>query len=344
MKERMLMKTAPFWAGIAAAEVLGAVSSATAAPRVVLGEEFTATWCGPCVDAGLALGQLMDTYPLSFVLVQIHVADVYATAWGNARATFYGATAWPTSVFDGVDPKRLGAQLYSTYLADYNAKRAVVTDVTLSIGAQLVSEATYNVTATVGIESGGAGKTMRIQMVQLLDHWPPIPPPKPQYSRNGLKQAAAPQDITLAPGGTQFVTRTMTLDPESAGRLSDVRFVAWAQLPSTAWPAQVFQAAIRAWPFEPPLGDMDGDFLINMADVDDFVLALVDPAAYEAQHPDLDPMEQGDIDQDGLLNGLDIGPFILLLTSLGVDAVPTLAQVEDLCHSSAVGRCPIPAG
>ena len=171
-------------------------------------------------------------------------------------------------------------------------------------------------TATVGIESGGAGKTMRIHIVQLLDNWPAIPPPKQQYSRNGFKQAASPQDITLTPGGTQSVTRTLTIDAESASRPNDLRFVAWAQSTNASYPSQVYQAAVRAWPFEHPRGDLDGDFAVTINDVDDFVLALVNPAEYQILHPDLDPLVLGDVNQDGYFDGRDIQNFMPLFIDM----------------------------
>lgn len=59
-------------------------------------------------------------------------------------------------------------------------------------------------------------------------------------------------------------------------------------------------------------GDMNCDGLTNVLDINPFVLAILDPAAYEAQHPDC-PILNGDINGDGLLNVLDINPMVNLL-------------------------------
>jgi hypothetical protein len=60
-------------------------------------------------------------------------------------------------------------------------------------------------------------------------------------------------------------------------------------------------------------GDLNCDGAVNTFDIDPFVLALTNPAAYAAAHPDCDFM-LADINGDGLVNAFDIDPFVLLLT------------------------------
>jgi len=59
--------------------------------------------------------------------------------------------------------------------------------------------------------------------------------------------------------------------------------------------------------------DMNCDGTVNNFDVDAFVLALTNPAAYAAQYPTCDPLN-GDMNGDGLLNSLDIDAFVAYLT------------------------------
>ena len=61
------------------------------------------------------------------------------------------------------------------------------------------------------------------------------------------------------------------------------------------------------------LGDMNHDGCVNWRDVDPFVLAMSDPAAYQNQYHIL-PKLHGDINQDGVVNWRDIEPFVALLT------------------------------
>jgi agmatine/peptidylarginine deiminase len=59
-------------------------------------------------------------------------------------------------------------------------------------------------------------------------------------------------------------------------------------------------------------GDLNCDGLVNNFDIDPFVLALSDPAAYAVAYPDCD-INNADIDGDGQVNNFDIDPFVALL-------------------------------
>jgi murein tripeptide amidase MpaA len=61
------------------------------------------------------------------------------------------------------------------------------------------------------------------------------------------------------------------------------------------------------------MGDLNCDGVLNAFDIDPFVQALTDPAAYAAEHPDC-PISNADINGDGTVNAFDIDPFVLLLT------------------------------
>lgn len=55
--------------------------------------------------------------------------------------------------------------------------------------------------------------------------------------------------------------------------------------------------------------DMNYDGLVNFFDIDPFVLALFDPAAYQSQFG-YSELYAGDINRDGVLNFFDIDPFV----------------------------------
>lgn len=61
-----------------------------------------------------------------------------------------------------------------------------------------------------------------------------------------------------------------------------------------------------------PLGDLDCSGALNTFDIDPFVLALTDPAAYASAHPDCDRL-LADCNGDGVVNTFDIDPFVELL-------------------------------
>ncbi len=60
-------------------------------------------------------------------------------------------------------------------------------------------------------------------------------------------------------------------------------------------------------------GDMNCDGVLNVFDIDPFVLALTDPAGYAAAFPACDG-SAADINEDGQVNAFDIDPFVELLT------------------------------
>jgi hypothetical protein len=68
-------------------------------------------------------------------------------------------------------------------------------------------------------------------------------------------------------------------------------------------------------------GDLNCDGSINGYDIDPFVLALTDSAAYSAAFADCDYM-LADINGDGAVNGYDIDPFVQCLTGGGCPARP----------------------
>jgi len=63
------------------------------------------------------------------------------------------------------------------------------------------------------------------------------------------------------------------------------------------------------------LGDLNGDGLINAQDINPFILAMTDLAAWQATYPSLDILTVGDCDDDGLFNAQDINPFVAIMTS-----------------------------
>ncbi|MGE0481485.1 MAG: hypothetical protein AB7Q17_13540 [Phycisphaerae bacterium] len=61
------------------------------------------------------------------------------------------------------------------------------------------------------------------------------------------------------------------------------------------------------------IGDLNCDGVVNNFDIDPFVLALTDPAAYAAAFPNCD-INNADINDDGMVNNFDIDPFVACLT------------------------------
>jgi hypothetical protein len=65
----------------------------------------------------------------------------------------------------------------------------------------------------------------------------------------------------------------------------------------------------------PHAGDVNCDGTVDFADINPFVLALTDDAAYQETYPGCWP-ENADINEDGSVDFGDINPFVVLLTSV----------------------------
>lgn len=133
--------------------------------------------------------------------------------------------------------------------SDILAHRAVPTDVTIDIKA-FRGGADLDIRAEVCVEPGGAGKDLRIYVVQILDHYLAVP----IYHRNAFRQVKT-EDVTIAAGACVDVRKTMALKDTDLLQIPDIGIVVWAQEPFDVWPAEVFQAA---YVFDPPGITADG--------------------------------------------------------------------------------------
>ena len=257
------------------------------------------------------MSNLLDNYPDSFALVHI---PVYQSDWAEARAVFYGQSITPTVWFDGRD-ERVGS--YSSVSAQYIDYRdnyflprlAAATDISIALTGMEVSSGSYEITASICVEPTGGYRIVRLYMAQVIDHWPL------SSDRNGFKQAAATEDLWVAPGACEQVERTFIFDGDSLTRLSDVKIVVWAQktvADALTKPATVYQAAVMDWPFTPPEldGDLDGDGAVDLDDYDLFADCLSGPGVVtEPVGCDPGVFAEADFEGDGDVDLSDFGIF-----------------------------------
>lgn len=85
------------------------------------------------------------------------------------------------------------------------------------------------------------------------------------------------------------------------------------------------------------LGDMNGDGTLDFGDINPFILALSDPAAYAQQFPGIDPNVAGDMDGNGVLDFGDINPFVEAQSTHARWFSPARLWVEGLSPSAYVG-------
>ena len=221
--------------------VLSVATQVEAAPRKVIAENFTATWCTYCPDVANGLILLQNEFPDSYFAIQIHEGDSYATAWGNSRQAFYSVPGYPTVWTDGT-AKIEGSYgspsgNYNVLRSQYIARQAVPTDVTMEMCGSSIDNDTYSVSVTVGVEAGGTDNTMIIHCAQVIHNYPS----NPNYNYACFMQADNAQR-SISAGTSSTVDFTFNFDSASMARLDDVSFITWAQSTNTSGPSEVFQA------------------------------------------------------------------------------------------------------
>ncbi len=95
-------------------------------------------------------------------------------------------------------------------------------------------------------------------------------------------------------------------------------YVRWGyQVRNGAWACSGWNVDdIEVWAFGPPpvlAGDMNCDSVVDFGDINPFVLALTNPAAYAAAYPECS-IDHADVNGDGNVDFGDINPFIGLLS------------------------------
>ncbi len=224
------------------------------------------------------VSDLLNDYSNRFTGVKMHVNnDGYEIAWGQDRLNnFHGiAGDVPTLILDGW--RHCPPDDYR-YCLEQQLNEP--TDVTIQLSADQVSGAAWNIHATVCVEASGASKTMRVQIAPTLDDYPN----PPSYSRNCLMQDVLASDITVAAGACTTTVTRVTFDAISQSRMDDVRIIAWTETPAFSGPANVFQAAVMAWPF--PAAPV-------------LTTISIDPAAVEVQNGDQQNFAATGADQYG---------------------------------------------
>ncbi|MEL7342132.1 MAG: hypothetical protein AAGM67_16740, partial [Bacteroidota bacterium] len=100
--------------------------SAQTQPRnKVVIEVFTGTWCQFCPGWALAT----DEYKANgddVAVVKYHIGDNYSTNSSQSRDGYYGASGYPTHVFDGTDQSGGGSQTQSQYSSSYNRYQSAI--------------------------------------------------------------------------------------------------------------------------------------------------------------------------------------------------------------------------
>ncbi len=213
---------------------------------------------------------MIADYPDDLVAYQIHTSGSGPISeWGSARVSFYSVGGIPDVWVDGV-LQQLGSMgsdqaNYNNLLNLMNQRLAVPTDVTLELYAAPLSGQTYRVTAVIGIEADGEGKTMIFHLAQALFGFPVSADGR--YN-NGIIQGLDPTEITLEPGETEFVIQELTFNAQSWALQDDIRIIGLLQETNTG--KEIYQSEIIPWPFPQftiCAADITGDGTVDVLDL-----------------------------------------------------------------------------
>jgi thiol-disulfide isomerase/thioredoxin len=294
------------WIAAAPMAAIAFAAGAHGAERVVLWENFSATWCGPCISAAPTIDAMLHNYGVdgngTLAMIDFHVSDPpWSYPWGEQRADFYFVTGIPTFAYDGVT-RLVG---YPTPLeATFLSHQAIPTTVTMDMTVQETAPREFTVTVDVCNEPEAETFNLRFYAVFLEDHFPA----GSVVSRNTFRYVAPTlPTIRLDPAECEQV---VTVFDNVVAQISEqnLKVVAWVQIPAANWPSQVHQAAIAAYPFAPPPPPCPwdclppGDGVVNVADF----LAMLS----EWGGP-------GDCDFEDPLGVVNVADFLALLANWG---------------------------
>jgi thiol-disulfide isomerase/thioredoxin len=182
--------------------------------KVVVAEDFTATWCQYCPGAARGLDQLDDEQDSRLVVIAYHASgDPFYLIDYSTRGSYYGVSGIPTVVIDGsqqVVGGSYGGNMYSQYLPIFNARKAV----TNPIDIFLSNEANDVVKARIVNTSGQtvSGK-LHFALIQRHIAYPWQSMTELDYVNRGMLPSAAGVDISLTAGQSYETTRAFTLQP-----------------------------------------------------------------------------------------------------------------------------------
>lgn len=222
--------------GIASTAIIA--TTAMAAPRKVMFEQFTASWCGPCQNTGLALAQLTDENPNSFQAIQMHIWNSsygFDAPWCETRADFYSVSGIPKVEVDGVWSKS-GT---SGQAADYAAFQSILNqrlNIPSQLGINLIGEPvgnSYKVTMTLTADSNAPTRSMVVHCQMHLDADSCYPNCAQGYYYDTHFDHMPTQTITLSAGQSQVMEHSFPLNSTALNNTDLLTFTCFAQEPGS---------------------------------------------------------------------------------------------------------------
>ncbi len=146
-------------------------------PRdLVVIEVGTGTWCVFCPGAAMGVDEMHEE-GLSVGVIEYHSGDAYSTSEGELRLSYYGVSAYPTAIFDGLEQHAGGSatnSLYGTYLPKYEYRMGVPSLFELESTYENIAGDNYQLTVDAEMieEYQGVNNDIVLQVVLTESHIP----------------------------------------------------------------------------------------------------------------------------------------------------------------------------
>jgi len=189
-----------------------------AVQRVVVVEEFTATWCTYCPGAARALDEIYETAYDSIIVIAYHSSssDPFYTSEAAQRASYYNLSGYPTSYFDGIISEVGGLHngtVYPIYVKDFSLRKNNPSDLDISLSCNYDSVSNTGTVTAVVMNTSSTSISGRLHFVIIEDeipyNWQNMN--KLGFVERDMLPDANGEQVTIAPGDTIMRSRNFTI-------------------------------------------------------------------------------------------------------------------------------------
>lgn len=216
-------------------------NNAESAQRVVVAEDFTATWCSWCPDAAKALDSLYRVASDSLVVIAYHPSgsDPFQTSGSVARANYYHLMYYPTVFFCGGDTNwpstmvgSFGSSTYDSCRIRFDSIKTIDSPLELSVDYLSYDDVTRSGQMTIGARNvSGAPVAGRLHFLVLERgipyYWQSMS--ELDFLVRDMVPDGNGEEISVDPGDSLSVVRDYVIGPDWV--FGSCMFVAFLQTP-----------------------------------------------------------------------------------------------------------------
>ncbi len=230
-----------------------AFSAALATQRVMVMEDFTATWCTYCPGAARGAEELKFRAFDSVVVIAYHssTSDPFYTAEAASRASYYGVTGYPTMRLDGGQAVVGGLHygtMYPTYRQFFDTRKLEPSPLDIGLTVTYDSATRSGVLTIVVRNRSSSAVSGQLHTVLTESHI--YYPWQGMDSLHDVERLMLPdaggEAITVNPGDSVVRTRSFTINASWVAR--NCEFVVFVQNNTTKWMYQGASIGVIAEP------------------------------------------------------------------------------------------------